>query len=139
MNDDENETPKGPMTMVLKRPGLPPEVIVMPEGIKLADLQHYVEGLVTCPYVPGLNEQGLSLWANDEGLCIGMEPNLAFFEADWFEPMLIVGPVLVTGHNEDGETIGLTPEQVETAKATLTKAEGFLRKHYATDGNRRPY
>jgi hypothetical protein len=143
--DEEQETldrePKGPMTAVLKRPGLKPEVIVFPEGIKLADLQHYVEGTVTCPYIPGLNEEGISLWANDEGLILRMHANVAFFEQDWFEPMLLVGPLLLTGHNEEGETIGLTDEQVEKAKAVLTKGEDFLRKNYrsATDGNTRPY
>lgn len=125
------------MKFVLKQPGLKPEVVEH-ESINLSTLQHYVEGTVTCPYIPHLNEKGISLWANDDGLCIGMKPNVRFFEDDWFAPMDIVGPVLMTGHDEEGETVGLTDEQVKLAIEALTKADRLM-VEALSPGNRRPY
>jgi hypothetical protein len=115
------------MKFILKQPGLKPEVVEQ-DSIGLSTLQHYVEGTVTCPHVPGLEKIGATLWANDDGLCLDMEPNLALFESGWYEPMLIVGPVLVTGVNQEGDTVGLTDDQVEKAKAILTNAEKLLIK-----------
>jgi hypothetical protein len=117
------------MKFILKQPGLKPEVVEQ-DAIKLADLQHYVEGTVTTAYVPSLAKvgEGVTLWANDDGLCLGMTPNVGFFDADFFEPMILVGPILVTGSDEEGETIGLTDEQVEQVKAVLVEAAKKLPK-----------
>lgn len=123
------------MKIVLKQPGLKPEVIEV-EKIGLDTLQHYCEGLVTCPGLPHLNERGISLWANDEGLCIGMKPNIQFFEDDWFAPMDLVGPILLTGHDGEGETVGLTDEQIAFAVENLNAAEQRMNES-AADGNTR--
>jgi hypothetical protein len=36
--------------------------------------------------------------------------------------MFLVGPIVVTGMNDDGETIGLTDEQVTKVQAVLAEA-----------------
>lgn len=115
------------MKAILKQPGLPAEVIEL-EQIGLAELQHYCEGLVEAPYVPGLNESGVTLWANEEGVIRRMKLNLVIEHVDFYAPMPIVGPVLLTGSNGDGETVGLTEVQIEEAQRFLTEAQPTLRQ-----------
>lgn len=110
------------MKFIHLSPGGTPEAIEL-EKIGLADLQHYVEGYVESPYVPGLNEQGIVLWANEEGPIHQMRPNLLIEHSSLFEPMLIVGPVVFTSLDDDtGETTGLTDEQVEKVKTFVDQA-----------------
>jgi hypothetical protein len=115
------------MKIILKKPGEKATVIEQ-ETIKLEDLQRFVEGTVTTAYVPKVGEAGITIWANDEGLCLGMTPNVGFMEEDFFEPMILVGPILLTSSDEEGETVGLTDEQVEKGLAFLTEAQSKLPK-----------
>ena len=115
------------MKMILKQPGLKPETIEQDE-IRLADLQHYVEGNVECPYIPGLSEAGVTMWANEEGLILRMQPNLIIDLECFFEPMLIVGPVLFTSSDDEGNTTGLTPEQEQEVQDFLATQEATFEK-----------
>jgi hypothetical protein len=99
------------MLYITKGPAGAPAERQEDEIINLATLQHYCEGLVTCPYIPELNEQGITLWANDEGLCLSMAPNLGFLVNGY--PMVIVGPIMFTSSNDEGDTTGLCEKQAE--------------------------
>ena len=76
-------------------------------------LSRSVGGMIQC--VP-LGESGLSVWCNDEGKLIGLPYNekaTALWVKHWGNTDIMVGNVVVTGgFNDEGETIGLTPEQV---------------------------
>jgi hypothetical protein len=100
------------MKFIVLSPNDKPKTIEQPE-IALADLQHWVEGYVECPYIPGLNEAGVTLWANEEGLIQQMQPNLAINHPDFFETMVIVGPVVFTSSNKSGDTTGLNAKQLK--------------------------
>jgi len=102
------------MLFIVKAPGGSPERME-DEKINLATLQHYCEGLVTCPFIPELSARGVTLWANDEGLMMGMQPNLGLLINGY--PMLLVGPVLFTSSNDEGDTTGLSEEQAVFVEA----------------------
>lgn len=106
------------MKFVFKTPGGRPEVM---EEIKinLAALQHFCEGLVTCPYIPQLATEGITLWANDDGLIQQMYPNIGIKVNGY--PMVIVGPMVFTSVNAEGDTIGLTADQIEFVNAFCQK------------------
>ena len=103
---------------IVKHPGHAPEVIEV-EKIGLSDLQHHVEGLITMPWWPG-DEKGIDLIGNDEAILMRMPPHLGYMCGD--EPMIIFGPVVFVGHDDEGETIGLTDDQIEETKILLSKA-----------------
>lgn len=94
------------MRAILKKPGETAQETTL-KGSTLEALQGLVEGYITTVYHEALDEAGITAWANDEGLLIGQEPNLLVYG----QP--IVGPVVFTGHNDEGETVALTAEQAE--------------------------
>lgn len=108
------------MKFIVLTPGGSPEIKDQPK-IALADLQHWVEGYVECPYVPGLNEAGISLWANEEGLIQQMTPNLLIDQPDFFEPMVIVGPVVFTSSDRHGNTKGLNQKQLDLLNSWISE------------------
>jgi hypothetical protein len=107
------------MKYIVKAPGFAPEVIEA-EGISLADMQHHVEGTITLAPAPKLEEAGIDMFANDDGLMLRLSPNLGYLA--WGHPQVIVGPVLLAACDEEGETIGLSEEQIEVGLAFLTEA-----------------
>lgn len=115
------------MKVILKQPGLKAETVEL-DTIGLADLQHYCEGRVECPYVPELSEAGVTMWANEEGIIQRMPINLIIDHVDFFQPMPIVGPVLFTGSDGDGGTIGLTDAQIEKVKRFSIEQQPTPRK-----------
>ena len=111
------------MKYMVKPVGLPPE-LHEDEKINLRTLQHYVEGTVTCPHIPSLAEHGVTLWANDDGLCLRMQPNVGLMFGEY--PMVLVGPLMFTSVNDEGDTIGLTDTQIEITKAFCEKGQRDL-------------
>ena len=107
------------MKAITKKPGEKPETIEI-EGDSLKALQGLVGGYITTFYVPvgegSFDEKGITSWANDEGLMIGQELNILAAG----QP--IVGPVVFTGHDDEGDTVGLTDAQAETVLAFLVEA-----------------
>ena len=109
---------------IVKNPGESPQRVELShegEGA-LQALQSAVKGMITTFYVPFLDRAGVTVWANDEGLLIGLSPNL------WVGQQPIVGPVCFTSTNEDGDTTSLTDEQAEVVRrwlegVTLTEAD----------------
>lgn len=100
------------MKAITKQPGQPSKVEDMGDDT-LAWLQAKVEGYITTVYAEALDAAGVTCWANDEGLLIGQAPNLLVYG----QP--IVGPVVFTGHDDEGETVGLTEAQEKAVAAFL--------------------
>ena len=111
------------MKYIAKHPGHDAEVIET-DRISLADMQHHVGGLITTAYHPKLAEAGIDMFANDEGLLIGMQPHLGF--STHGHATVIVGPVILVACDEEGETIGLTDSQIEEGLATLKESSEQL-------------
>lgn len=101
--------------VVTKAPLEAPEVKEIEHS--LSNLQAEVKGLLTTVVDDRLEAKGITIYANDEGLLLGMEHN---FQAQYQQT--IVGPVVLTAHNDEGETVSLTDEQVETALTYLKRA-----------------
>lgn len=93
------------ITAVVKYPYEKPQTIALEKGLK--PLQEIVGGIITGADLP--NIEGVYGFANDEGLFIGLEPNIYRPE---YEDAL-VGPLVFTGANGKGENISLTPEQAK--------------------------
>lgn len=116
------------MKFILKQAGLDAETIEQ-DKIDLATLQHYCEGYITTAFVPSLAEAGVTVWANDEGILMGMPPNVGYF-VDGYDgtkhPMVLFGPLLFTSSDDEGETTGLTAEQEGAVRAFTAKASADL-------------
>ena len=65
--------------------------------------------LIECVYVPELADQGVDLWVNEEGKFNGCKPNFSLFGGR----DLAFGPVFFSSSDEEGETVGLSDDQVE--------------------------
>lgn len=93
------------MRAVVKYPGKPAEITDIKGD--LSSLQDIVGGWITTFFIQDFEENGITGYANDEGLLEGLEPNIH----NGYQT--IVGPVVFTGHNNEGETIGLTVKQAQ--------------------------
>lgn len=115
------------MKFILKQAGLDAEVIEQ-DKIGLATLQHYCEGYVTTAHVPELAEVGVTVWANDEGILMGMAPNLGHVLEGFGgkHPQVLFGPVVFTSSNREGETTGLNERQEAAVKAFTARASADL-------------
>lgn len=73
----------------------------------------------------------LSMWCNEEGKLVGL-PHNPYAQFMWDKVFgahtdYIVGDVVLTGGTDsEGETIGLTQEQVEIIKAVTAKVQKFV-------------
>ena len=76
-------------------------------------LRNAVGGWIECANV----EHNIDIWLNEEGKLIGLEPNrlaTALFWDKWgIGTDIIVGNVFLATNDEEGETIGLTKEQID--------------------------
>lgn len=114
-----NKTIRG----VLKNPGESPKVHNVPVGLK--GLQDAVGGCIDAPYMPGLNEAGVTMWIHDEGKCEGKPGNFWIYDDQDF----VAGSAFFTGHDDEGETVSLTPAQerkVLAFLATVRDASGVV-------------
>ena len=88
------------------RPGVP----------ELDDLQQHVGGLIDAFTLFGtVDGRRVTLWLHDEGLLLGLPPSVivAFNTDEGTQRHVFVGPVLITATDAEGETVGLTDEEVE--------------------------
>ena len=92
------------------------------EFVSYATLSRAVGGLIEAVSLPN----GLTLWVNEEGKNDGLAPNVLatrLFVSAFGAVDVIVGNAIVTGGaDEDGETLGLTDEQVTELVAELLYA-----------------
>jgi len=98
------------MRVLFKAPGAAPEIQEIEHSLET--MQGLVGGLLTTAHDPELDEAGVTIWANDEGLMLEMKHN--FLDA---YHQMIVGPVFFSSHDDEGETTSLSDKQLELAQA----------------------
>ena len=59
-----------------------------------------------------VTERRITAWLNDEGKLIGLEPTLVIVGSDEEVIDVLVGNLLITCTDHEGETVGLTDEEV---------------------------
>ena len=88
-------------------------------------LQKEVCGYIEIPHISEeLYKNNIDIVINEEGKLDGLEPTIAVIDKETNETLdLLVGNVLFTGFTEEGETIGLTDEQISIIRNTLRIAK----------------
>lgn len=99
------------ITAVVKYPHKKPKTVEIDNTLEA--LQDIVGGLITSADLPDI----FDVWGfcNDEGLLIGLEPNI--FRPEYGDG--IVGPIVFVGGGDDGESISLTSEQIKKVSTYL--------------------
>lgn len=99
-------------------PGKAPEVAFIDKGLDA--LQKEVGGYIE---VLGI-KSGIDAYVNEEGLLDGLPFN-RFLPTLWGGGRLIpvVGPAVIAGHDDEGETIGLTDGQVADLLSVLRQTD----------------
>lgn len=90
---------------VIKEPFQKPRTEYIDKG--LDTLQKIVQGTITTAYLPEMDD--VFGYCNDEGLFIGMQPNI--YRPEYGDG--IVGPLVFVGDDGYGGDTSLTPEQVK--------------------------
>ncbi len=76
------------------------------QQITLTTLQFYVGGYVELVRIA----PGIDLYVNEEAILRQMPPNRVF-STHWGQNVPILGDAVLVASNDEGETVGLTPEQ----------------------------
>ena len=83
-------------------------------------IKEAVGGWIECVHLPSL---GADLWLNEEGKLIGLPLNshgTTLWAKEYGHTDFIVGDIIITGGaDEEGETLGITPEQIAGVIGTL--------------------
>lgn len=87
----------------------------------LESLQKIVGGWIEIPYISHrFREEVIDVIINEEGKMIGLEPQIAVINKDRNQIIdLIAGNCIFASHDKEGNTIGLTNEQIEIIKEEL--------------------
>ena len=102
------------MKVVVIEPCKMPDVKELSSPIEYLDLQKIVGGYIE--HVIANEMRGFDIWINEEGKLCGLAPNFTIFNGC----DVIVGTAVITKTDDEGNTIGLTDEEVEE----------LLKKHY---------
>jgi hypothetical protein len=95
--------------LVVKRPFLDPEVVEV-DDLGYETFQDLVGGTIDAVQLPlPEGSRTLSLYVHDEGLMSGLQPNV-INPAD--PHSLLVGPVVFSACDEDGEEVPLTETEI---------------------------
>ena len=86
------------------------------ETLGLKDMQDMVGGLIECLHMG----YGVDCWLNDEGKLLGLSPNFFLVNSGSIIDV-VCGDVFFASSNEEGETIGLTDEQVDWLLGILSE------------------
>jgi hypothetical protein len=76
-------------------------------------LSDTVDGMIDCVRLPS---READMWVNDEGKLLGLPQNpiaTALWADDYGVTDVILGDVILTNVNNEGDTVGLSNEQVE--------------------------
>ena len=85
----------------------------------LKALQNEVGGYIEIPsFSRKLSENNIDMIINEEGKVNRLQPQLAIYQDNKIVDV-ICGNIIFASANEDGETIGLTDEQIEVLKEVL--------------------
>ena len=98
--------------VVIVEPGNPPAVSFIEDSLEA--MQKAVGGYIE---LFETTESGIDLFCNEEGKLSNMEMNRFFPE---FQD-IVCGPILAIGHNEEGDSVSLTDEQVREAVEMFTR------------------
>ena len=72
---------------------------------------------IECVYIPELGEHSVDLWVNEEGKLNGSRPNFQIFDGQ----DTVMGPVFFASTNDEGDTVGLSDEQVAVVRKWLAR------------------
>lgn len=105
---------------LIVRTDLTHEVVEFEVGNSYNLIREAVGGWIECAHIA---PYGVDVWLHEEGKLIGLPHNLVgtrLWEAAYGRTDAIVGDIVVTGGaDEDGETLGLTDEQLNDIKTRL--------------------
>lgn len=100
-------------------------------GTELEDLQQIVGGYIEIPFLSRkFRNNGIDTIINEEGKLIdGMSPEIAIVDKSNGTILDIVyGNCIFASHNEEGETIGLTEEQMQIVTEELKTVIELINK-----------
>lgn len=100
-------------------------------GNDLEDLQKIVEGYIEIPFLGDkFRDNGIDVIINEEGKLIdGMKAEIAIVDKRHGNILDIVyGNCIFASHDEAGETIGLTEEQMQIVTEELETVIGLMNK-----------
>lgn len=109
------------MKIIFKKVGCPTEVREF-DKLELADMQNMVGGLIECFHVGN----GVDMWLNDEGKLLPLPINLAIGSQDKEILDTIHGDVFFASGNGEGDTVGLSEEQINWVNKQFDEAEYAL-------------
>ena len=111
---------KNKITVIIKQPYRKPEVAEIDNTLK--SLQKIVNGYIEAADLPDMDD--VYGFCNDEGLLIGMEPNV--YRPEWKD--VLFGPLVFTGAGIDGECVSLTQGQIDKILSYLkaNSAKSFM-------------
>lgn len=109
--------------------------------IKKVDSEHFekvtIEGATTYnilrDFVGGSIEhvgfkKDIDIWLNEEGKLIGLEPNVVLMREGQLLDVL-VGDLIVTSSNLEGDTISLTDEQIEYFNTKILEDKSLISRY----------
>lgn len=88
--------------------GCEPKVIEYEDTLE--NMQELVGGYIEAIT---LDDDGATLWCNEEGKYNGMLPNRPLYDSKGNVADILYGNIFITGSNDEGETISLTEEQIK--------------------------
>ncbi|MDQ0976649.1 hypothetical protein QFZ31_006701 [Neobacillus niacini] len=88
----------------------------------LEHLQAVVGGYIEAIRV----NDSITIWINEEGKLIeGMKPNFYLIDTNNKPVDIVLGDIIITGTDEEGETISLTDQEIEEIQSRF-----ITRKHF---------
>ena len=108
------------------------ELEVREIGNELKDLQEIVGGYIEIPPLSKVfAENGIDVIINEEGKLInGMKPEIAIVSGETTQILdIIYGNCIFASHDEEGETVSLTAEQMEIVEEELDIVIGLTNKN----------
>ena len=106
---------RNPIQVIVVNPLSAPGVAIIEHSLE--NMQKLVGGHIECVAFSGspILGRGVDLWCNEEGKLLGLSQNRMFPDGT----DLIAGTFFLAAHDGEGETVGLTDEEVREVIAAL--------------------
>ena len=99
--------------VISRKPDERPTATVVAGHPDLDQLQGYVGGYIDAVTCWGrIGERRVTMWVHDEGLLLGLPPTVVVSHGAG-EQSILVGNIVVTADDEEGETVDMTEGEVE--------------------------
>ena len=99
--------------VIARKPDERPTATVVAGHPDLEQLQGYVGGYIDAVTCWGrIGERRVTMWVHDEGLLLGLPPTVVVSHGAG-EQSILVGNIVVTADDEEGETVDMTEGEVE--------------------------